>query len=155
MPSKKKANNDESRAEDLPALDSVTEDAPAAHSSRSTATAIAPANVRDDKESVNKEVAEIRQLLDTGTDYSELVRLRELLRVPNNCERLSDDLIRSLLKKFQVTEKGKSKKTLLKRLQHIVVSVVYNVIVFVSCVYTSNTKILSFSCQTRILRMMI
>jgi hypothetical protein len=147
MPSKKKANNDESRAEDLPALDSVTEDAPAAHSSRATATAIAPANVSDDKE-----VAEIKQLLDTGTDYSELVRLRKLL--VENCERLPDDLIRSLLKKFQVSEKGQ-KKTLLKRLRHIVVSVVYNVIVFVSCVYTSNKKILSFSCQTRIRRLVI
>jgi len=136
------SSNDESRTEYLPvpSLDSVT--AAAANSSRATATAAAPANETDQL------VAKIEHLLTTATDYHELNELRTttsklLGLLGNNTELITDDRIKRILEKFNVIKLGKKRATNLDRLRHIVVSVVYNVIFFVSCVSTYNNKYFS------------
>jgi len=117
MPFKNKAN-DEFRAEDLPALDSVTE-AAAANSSRATATAAAPANESDN------EVAKIEQLLtEASNQKTKLLLLKTLRGVDLN--RLSDDLFDKCLQELgsSNSKKAKTRKTRVKHLQQIVVSVI-------------------------------
>jgi hypothetical protein len=135
------SSNDESRTEDLPAA--------AANSSRATATAAAPAN-----ESDHYEVAEIEQLLaeldilldNNGKDFHVFIEIQTTLSkllqlLGDNTQLITDDRLTRIYQTFNVrpninVKMGKH----LRRLQHLSVSVVYNVIFFVYCLYASNKK---------------
>lgn len=140
------SSNDESRTEDLSALASVTE-AAAANSSRATATAAAPANERDHNEFATQQlVAKLDNLLNNNEkDYPVLNKIRTttsklLGLLGNNTQLITDDRIKRILKRFDVSKLAKKRATNVDRLRHLVVSVVYIVIFFVSCLCASNKK---------------